>query len=46
MVNESWDANMKTKKKAIKVLLPEASESLGKEGRGVLSLKHASALNF
>ncbi len=30
----------------IKVLLPEASESLGKKGRGVLSLKHASALNF
>jgi serine/threonine protein kinase len=30
----------------IKVLLPEASESLGEKGRGVLSLKDVSALNF
>jgi serine/threonine protein kinase len=30
----------------IKVLLPEASQSLGEKGRGVLSLQHVSALNF
>ena len=30
----------------IKVLLPYASESLGKKSHGALPRKHASALNF